>query len=254
MKQKIIAVLNQKGGVGKTTTTINLAAYLAKQGKTVLVVDADPQSNATSGLGFDKTTMNQTLCDVLLSHADVGKVVHQTDFKNLFLLPTDARLASVEIELATSDGREQVLASALKSASTYEYILIDCPPALGLLTINALTAAHYVLIPVQAEYYALEGLSQLLQVMQTVRAGLNPNLELLGVVVTMYDKRTSLAEQVYNEVGKHFGDKLFETVIPRNVRLAEAPSFGKPISEHDKWSRGARAYKNLAKEVVNRLA
>ncbi len=253
MKQKIIAVLNQKGGVGKTTTTINLAAYLAKQGKTVLVVDADPQSNATSGLGFDKSAMNQTLCDVLLSGAGLDKVVHQTDFKNLFLLPTDARLASVEIELATQEGRERVLANALSAASSYDYILIDCPPALGLLTINALTASDYVLIPVQAEYYALEGLSQLLQVMQTVRAGLNPALELLGVVVTMYDKRTSLAEQVYNEVGKHFGDKLFETVIPRNVRLAEAPSFGKPISEHDKWSRGARAYKNLAKEVANRL-
>jgi len=253
MKQKIIAILNQKGGVGKTTTTINLAAYLAKQGKTVLVVDADPQSNATSGLGFDKSAMNQTLCDVLLSGVGIDKVVHQTDFKNLFLLPTDARLASVEVELASQEGRERVLASALRAASSYDYILIDCPPALGLLTINALTASDYVLIPVQAEYYALEGLSQLLQVMQTVRAGLNPDLELLGVVVTMYDKRTSLAEQVYNEVGKHFGDKLFETVIPRNVRLAEAPSFGKPISEHDKWSRGARAYKNLAKEVLNRL-
>lgn len=253
MKQKIIAILNQKGGVGKTTTTINLAAYLAKQGKTVLVVDSDPQSNATSGLGVDKSTINQTLCDVLLSHVSLDKVVHQTDFKNLFLLPTDARLASVEIELASSEGRERVLSVALSAASSYDYILIDCPPALGLLTLNALTAADHVLIPVQAEYYALEGLSQLLQVMQTVRAGLNPNLELLGVVVTMYDKRTSLAEQVYNEVGKHFGDKLFETVIPRNVRLAEAPSFGKPISEHDKWSRGARAYKNLAKEVSNRL-
>ncbi len=250
---KIIAVLNQKGGVGKTTTTINLAAYLAKQGKTVLVVDADPQGNATSGLGFDKTAISQTLCDILLSQVSLDKVLHQTDFKNIHLLPTDARLASIEVELATEEKREEVLAAALGSASGYDYILIDCPPALGLLTINALVASHYVLIPVQAEYYALEGLSQLLQVIQTVRGGLNPNLELLGVVVTMYDKRTSLSEQVYNEVGKHFGDKLFETVIPRNVRLAEAPSFGKPISEHDKWSRGARAYKNLAKEVNTRL-
>lgn len=253
MKQKIIAVLNQKGGVGKTTTTINLAAYLSKMGKSVLVVDADPQSNATSGLGFDKSKLNQTLCDVLLSGTELNKVVQETSLKNLYLLPTDARLASLEIELASVDKREHVLKSALAGAGSYDYILIDCPPALGLLTLNALTAANLVLIPVQAEYYALEGLSQLLQVMQTVQHGLNQNLELLGVVVTMFDKRTSLAEQVYDEVGKHFGDKLFETVIPRNVRLAEAPSFGKPVSEHDKWSKGARAYKNLAKEVVNRV-
>ncbi len=249
MKQKIIAVLNQKGGVGKTTTSINLSAYLAKQGYRVLVVDADPQGNATSGLGFDKTTLNHTLCDMLLSSVPMDKVVQETEIKNLYLLPTDSRLASLEIDLSQQEHRERALKSSLGPAGGYDYIIIDCPPALGLLTINALTASDYVLIPVQAEYYALEGLSQLLQVMQSVRRGLNQDLELLGVVVTMFDKRTALSEQVYNEVGKHFGDKLFNTVIPRNVRLAEAPSYGQPISEHDRWSKGAKAYKKLAKEV-----
>lgn len=249
MKQThIIAVLNQKGGVGKTTTAINVAAYLGKQGKTVLLVDADPQGNATSGLGTDKAGLDATLCDVLVSGTDLLNVVRETSTENVFLVPTDARLASAEIDLAGRDSRELVLKKALVNVD-YDFVLIDCPPALGLLTINALSAANYVLIPVQAEYYALEGLSQLLQVMQHVRASSNPNLELLGVVMTMFDKRTTLAENVYGEVEKHFGDKLFKTVIPRNIRLAEAPSFGKPISEHDKWSKGARAYKSLAKEI-----
>jgi chromosome partitioning protein len=249
---RVIAVLNQKGGVGKTTTTINCAAYIAGRGRTVLVVDADPQGNATSGLGIDKASLESTLCDVLVSGTDLTNIVFETKTPNLFIAPTDARLASAEIELASRQKREKILKAKLDGVS-YDYVLIDCPPALGLLTINALTAADYVLIPVQAEYYALEGLSQLLQVIQHVRGNFNPDLELLGVVMTMFDKRTTLAEQVYAEIKKHFGEKLFKTVIPRNVRLAEAPSYGRPISQHDKWSKGARAYKNLAKEITNHV-
>lgn len=265
MKQtRTIAVLNQKGGVGKTTTAINVAAYLAKQDVRVLVVDADPQGNATTGLGIDKANLDSTLCDVLVSGADLANVLLETKTDNVYLVPTDARLASAELELANRDDREQILKNSLSASLGYngttdpkgakqhfDYVLIDCPPALGLLTVNALTAADYVLIPVQAEYFALEGLSQLLQVMQLVRSNHNPDLELLGVVMTMFDKRTTLAENVYNEVKKHFGEKLFKTVIPRNIRLAEAPSYGRPISEHDKWSKGARAYKNLAKEITS---
>lgn len=250
---KIIAILNQKGGVGKTTTTINLGAYLSKQGNKVLLIDADPQSNTTSGLGFTKLGQTKTLCDVLLSGQEASSVVQKTNLKNLFLIPADPRLASVEVDLADKQDREHTLKNKITDMGQYDYILIDCPPALSLLTVNILVASDLVLIPVQAEYYALEGLSQLLQVMQTVKRSFNPSLELLGVVVTMFDKRTSLSEQVYNELKENFADKLFKTIIPRNVRLAEAPSFGTPVSEHDKWSKGARAYKNLAKEVAEKI-
>ncbi len=249
---RIIAVLNQKGGVGKTTTAINLSAYLAKMGKQVLLVDMDPQGNATSGLGLDKQSLDATMYDVLFSEAEASSTIRETNIAGLSILPANAHLAAAEIDLAPQAEREFKLRGALK-AITHDYIFIDCPPALGLLTINALTAAHFVLIPVQSEYYALEGLGQLLDIIQRVRGGLNPQLEILGVVVTMFDSRTALAEQVATELKKHFGDKVLKTVIPRNVRLAEAPSYGKAIMEHDKWSKGARAYKQLAKEINSRV-
>lgn len=235
--------------MGKTTTAINLGAYIAKSGKRVLIIDFDPQGNATSGLGIQKNVLTSTIYDVLFKKVGAEHAVQETSVDNLYVLPANPGLAAAEVELVNELQREQMLKEALANLS-YDYVLIDCPPSLGLLTVNALTAAHHLLIPVQAEYYALEGLSQLLTVVQRVRAGLNPNLNLLGVVVTMYDSRTSLSEQVYNELTKHFGDKVMKTVVPRNVRLAEAPSHGKPIADHDKWSKGARAYKALTKEIL----
>lgn len=250
--KNIIAILNQKGGVGKTTTAVNLGAYLAKRGRKVLIVDLDPQGNATSGLGINKEALQTTMYDVLFDGQGVSQLATETSIAGLRILPTNQQLAAAEIDLANEIARETKLRQALDHLE-YDYILIDCPPALGLLTINALTAANQVFIPVQAEYYALEGLSQLLGVVQRVRQGLNPGLEVLGVVVTMYDKRTTLSDQVVDELKKHFGDKVFSTIIPRNVRLAEAPSYGKAIVEHDKWSKGARSYKALAKEIEDRL-
>ncbi len=247
----IIAVLNQKGGVGKTTTAINVATYLGKSGRSVLLVDADPQGNATSGLDEPKDR-DSGLYDVLTGGSSLSDVVVETGIDNLQLVPTNSQLAAGEVELVNAPGRELKLKQALEGV-TADYVIIDCPPALGLLTINALTAANSVLIPVQAEYYALEGLTQLLDVIQQVRGGLNPRLEILGVVLTMYNSRTNLSDQVMTEVRSYFGDKVFKTVIPRNVRLAEAPSHGKPISDYDKWSKGARAYKQLAKELVKRV-
>lgn len=247
----IIAVLNQKGGVGKTTTTINLAAYLAKGGKRVLVCDIDPQGNATSGLGVDKYSLNTTLYDVLISQVEAPSAIKKVKNK-IEVLPSNADLAGAEVQLVNIGQREFRLKQALEDLD-YDFILIDCPPSLGLLTVNALSAANDVLIPVQAEYYALEGLSQLLSVIQHVRRTLNPNINILGVVITMYDSRNSLSDQVRAELKNHFGEKLMKTVVPRNVRLAEAPSFGKTIHEHDKWSKGARAYKALAKEIEEKI-
>lgn len=248
---KTIAVVNQKGGVGKTTTSINVAAQLAQEGNSVLLVDLDPQGNATSGLGLSLHHRKKTTYDVVVEGANLASTVSETHIEQLYVLPSNSNLAGAEVELVGQQKREFALQRALQ-ASTYDYVIIDCPPSLGLLTINALTAAQTVLIPVQAEYYALEGLSQLLNTIQAVRGSTNPQLELLGIVLTMFDKRNSLSEQVQHEVANYFGDKLFKSIIPRNVRLAEAPSFGKTIYEHDRWSKGARAYKSLAKEVRER--
>jgi chromosome partitioning protein len=248
---KIVAILNQKGGVGKTTSTINIAAFLAKAKKTVLIIDLDPQGNATSGLGLEKNNLDATISEVLLGSTTLDRAIKELN-NGVAIVPANANLAGTELALVEKANREHCLKLALGNV-VYDYVLIDCPPALGVLTINALTAADHVLIPVQAEYYALEGLSQLLGVIQMVRGGLNPSLELLGVVVTMYDGRTSLSDSVYSELKKHFAGKVFETVVPRNVRLAEAPSYGKTIADHDRWSKGARAYKNIAKEFERRL-
>ena len=250
MPKNIIAVLNQKGGVGKTTTAINLAAYLAKSGHSVLLVDADPQGNSTSGLGLDKQSQALTLYDVLFLRSKAEQTIRQISSK-LHIITANANLAGAEVELVPLAARELRLRQALDGLN-YDYVLIDCPPSLGLLTINALAAANSVLIPVQAEYYALEGLSQLLSVIQQVRASLNPALDILGVIITLFDSRNSLSAQVKKELETYFGAKLFTSVVPRNVRLAEAPSFGRTIIEHDKWSKGARAYKALAKEVEKR--
>lgn len=250
----IIAITNQKGGVGKTTTTINLAYCLAKEGVRVLLVDFDPQGNASSGLGIDKSKLEHTVLDVIGKTADIKDVIQKTEVKRVDVVPATPQLANAEVELAGAERRFVRLRDALETVEDYDYILIDSPPSLSLLTVNGLIAAHYVLLPVQAEFYALEGLGQLLETMQLVRKGMNPTLELLGVLVTMMDSRTTLSNQVHAEIKKHFPGKVFETTIPRNVRIAEAPSHGVPVGMYDRWSKGAKAYKNLAKEVSDRVA
>ncbi|MEI8072717.1 MAG: AAA family ATPase [Candidatus Saccharibacteria bacterium] len=251
----IIAVANQKGGVGKTTTAINIAAYLSKMGKHVLLIDLDPQGNSTSGLGIDKDSLKYTTYDVLMGSVVIEQAIIKSDYANLDILPTSPVLAAAEVELAHRPKREFVLKSSLLSAALgkYDYIFIDCPPSLGLLTINGLVGSGMLLIPAQAEYYALEGLGQLLNTVKRVRAALNPHLKLLGVVVTMFDSRTSLSGAVIKELEKHFGDLVFDTTIPRNIRLAEAPSHGKPIFAYDRFCRGAFAYKKLTREVSSRV-
>lgn len=252
MAKAVIAVTNQKGGVGKTTTAVNLSYYLSKMGRSVLLVDFDPQGNATSGLGIDKYGVNLTVIDLIQEKAKLEDCVVETKHKHLHCVVATPQLANAEAELAKEQHRFTRLKNAL-AESQYDYVIIDCPPALSLLTVNGLIAAQYVLLPVQAEFYALEGLGQLLETMQLVRKGLNPTLELLGVVLTMVDSRTTLSGQVHEEVKKHFPGKVFNTVIPRNIRLAEAPSHGLPVGAYDRWSKGARAYKVLAKEVTQRV-
>lgn len=249
----VISVTNQKGGVGKTTSAVNIAYYLAKHGKRTLLIDFDPQGNATSGLGFDKQSLEGTMVDVIMETKPLIDVVLPTKHKNLYLAPTTPHLANTEVELAQANRRFSRLKNAIGTLHGYDFIIIDSPPSLSLLTVNGLIAARYVLLPVQAEFYALEGLGQLLETMKLVRKSMNPTLDLLGVLPTMVDGRTTLSGQVHEEIKKHFPGKVFKTTIPRNIRLAEAPSHGLPVGAYDRFSKGARAYKAVTKEVLSRV-
>ncbi len=248
---KIIAVTNQKGGVGKTTTAVNLAACLAYKGKSVLVADCDPQGNATSGLGISRDSIDLSVYDCLADSAKTPDAVIRTSVRGLSVIPSLPELSAAEVELASQDMREHFLENALKTVKDgYDFIIIDSPPALGMLTINIMTAADSLLIPMQCEYYALEGLTQLINSIKSIKKSLNTRLEIEGIIATMYDSRTNLSQQVLDEVSKHFPDKVFKTPIPRNVRISEAPSYGQPIIKYDITSKGAEAYFALSRDII----
>ena len=248
---RIIAITNQKGGVGKSTTAVNVSAYLSSYGYRTLLIDLDPQSNSTSGLGLNPEDVKESVYEVIIQDKDPWEIILETSYKNLRILPSSIQLAGAEVELVSSLKREFKLKEAIKKIEkNYDFILIDCPPALGLLTINALAAAREVIIPIQCEYYALEGLGQLLSTINLVKKNLNDKLKIKGAIMTMYDPRLKLAEQVIEEVKNYFSEKVYKTIIPRNVRLSEAPSYGKPIMEYDPDCKGAEAYNNFTREVI----
>ena len=248
---KVIVVANQKGGVGKTTTSINLSAYLADLKKKTLLIDCDPQGNASSGVGIDKESCEASVYNLLINGESANENTVDTQYKNLKVIPSDVDLAGAEIELVSVKDREFLLKEKLKEIKDdYDFIIIDCPPSLGLLTLNAFAAADSVIIPIQCEYYALEGLGSLTKTVSTIKQSINKNIEIEGILLTMFDKRTNLSTVVYDEVKKYFPDKVYKTVIPRNVRLSEAPSFGEAIISYDRFSKGAQSYKALAKEVI----
>ncbi len=250
---KVIAIANQKGGVGKTTTAVNLSACLGKRGKKTLIIDIDPQGNTTSGLGVDPRNVELSIYDCIINDVGMNEVILKTEFDNLWICPSNINLAGAELELVMKEDREYVLKKAVSEIKDkFDFILIDCPPSLGLITLNSFTATDSILVPIQCEYYALEGLSQLTNTIKMVKKRLNPELSMEGVLPTMFDARTNLSIQVVDEVKRFFGNKVYRTIIPRNVRLSEAPSFGQPIIEYDKHSRGAECYMDLADEVIER--